>query len=163
MSLHLTVTMVQCVVLYPPGGAFNKLRRCQVFLGNLLKDILHDFCDLPRFKEKQSFIKHRVLDQLKAKGFVLMIFDGDHPERGKLVQPKECEACTKIIQKLRSMKKVLLAGPLSDKQVARKEKSLEKDVCQKLLSMKKMRLAGLPPEQATWNEERFENIVQGKY
>ena len=150
--------MVQYAVLYPPGGAFNKLRCRQVFLVDLLKDILHDFCELSRSKSKQSFVKQRVFDPLKANGYVFMIFVGDHPERGMLVQPNEDKAFEKVVQKLRSMKKVLFG------QIARNEKRLEKEVCQKLTSRKKMRFAGPTPEQAVRKEERFENIaLQGKY
>ena len=117
--------MVQCAVLYPRGGAFNKLRRSQVFLENLLNDVLQDFCMLSSSRlAKVAFVKQRVFDHLKSKGYSFMIFEGDHPERGRLVQPDASEACKVVFQKLRSMKKLLLANP-PPKQATRKEKRLE--------------------------------------
>jgi hypothetical protein len=102
----LVVIMTPIAVLYPRGGAFNKLRGEQTLLENLLKDCLHGYCQLKATAtEKKNYVKAYILDRLDDCGHAFMIFDGDHPERGKLVQPSESEAYKKIMQKLRSMKK----------------------------------------------------------
>jgi hypothetical protein len=100
------IIMSPIVVLYPRGGAFNKLRSEQTLLETLLKDCLYGYGHLKSSAtEKKNYVKKYILDHLDDRGHAFMIFDGDHPERGKLVKPGESEAYKKIMQKLRSMKK----------------------------------------------------------
>jgi hypothetical protein len=115
LSFHRIETMAQQrAILYPRGGAFNKLRSKDVFLERLLTDQLESYSkhDLPG-RMKKDFIKRNIFDSLKANNYVFMIFDGDHPERGQLIQPNENEAYKIVFQKLRSMKKAMMAKRLN--------------------------------------------------
>jgi hypothetical protein len=99
-------TMSQYAVLYPRGGAFNKLRAEQSFLENLLKDSLEGYCELTNSRcVKKNYVKNHIFDALDASGHVFMVFEGEDPTRGKLVQPCESDAYKRIMQKFRSMKK----------------------------------------------------------
>lgn len=115
------------VVLYPRGGAFNKLRAGQSFLENLLQDSLDGYIQLKNCAAvKKSYVKKHIFDCLDSSGHLFMIYEGDHPDRGRLIQPSKMEAYKKIMQKLRSMKKERQA---SAKKLTFKSEKLEKSDC----------------------------------
>jgi hypothetical protein len=100
------VRMPFCAILYPRGGAFNKLRGEQSYLENLLKEHLSGYVQLKSGAAgKKNYVKEHIFDELEKTEHVFMIFYGVSPYNGKLIQPTESEAYKKIMQKLRSMKK----------------------------------------------------------
>lgn len=92
------------VILYPAGGAFNKLRPKQTFLESLLQKNWAGYSTAPAH-EKKAFVLDNIFNPIRASGRVLKIFKGKHPSRGRLVEPKEDEAYERLAQKLRDMKK----------------------------------------------------------
>ena len=106
--------MPRCAVLYPRGGAFNKLRSEQSFLEDLLKECLGGYAQLQcGAAGKKRFVKEHIFDCLDSSGYLFMVYEGDHPDRGRLIQPTESEAYKKIMQKLRSLKKDQKVLPLA--------------------------------------------------
>jgi hypothetical protein len=92
------------VILYPAGGAFNKLRSKQTYLECLIDaNWLRYSMSSPQ--GKREYIRVNILDRIKESGRVLQVFRGKHPENGTLVSPSDDEAMERVSQKLRDMKK----------------------------------------------------------
>jgi hypothetical protein len=92
------------VILYPAGGAFNKLRCKQSFLLDLLDATWLGYSNVP-LVEKTAYIRDHILDCIKSSGRTLMRFEGKHPESGSFVHLSEYDAIEQIRQKLRDTKK----------------------------------------------------------
>lgn len=92
------------VILYPAGGAFNKLRPQQSFLECLLDENWKAYTTAAPH-DKKVYVREHILARIHASGRVLKIFKGKHPDRGCLIEPMEDEALDRIAQKLRDTKK----------------------------------------------------------
>jgi hypothetical protein len=114
------------IVLYPAGGAFNRLRLehpNNVFLENLLEENWARYSEAPSHSKKE-YVRKNIFARIHATGRVLMIFKGD-PVGGNLAEPKEDEAFERIAQRLRDMKKrkktrKTVGGPSMTRKKARK-------------------------------------------
>lgn len=81
------------------GGHFNKLRKKQVFLNQLLDSCVDKYIDA---RNKREFVRDEVL--IKIPGG-LYVFDKD---TGDLYTPNDLEAFERVAQKLRDIKKFRL-------------------------------------------------------
>jgi hypothetical protein len=92
------------VILYPAGGAFNKLRSRQTYLECLIDANWLSY-SMSSPQEKRDYVRENILDRIEKSGRVLKAFRGKHPENGTLISPSDDEAMERISQKLRDMKK----------------------------------------------------------
>jgi hypothetical protein len=92
------------VILYPAGGAFNKLRSRQTYLECLIDANWLSYA-MSSTQGKRDYIRVNILDRITESGRVLKVFRGKHPENGSLASPSDDEAMERISQKLRDMKK----------------------------------------------------------
>lgn len=92
------------VILYPAGGAFNKLRPQQRYLEDLLEQHWRAYSLTPP-SQKRSFVKEHFIDPMKASGRTFQIFKGRSPDQGRLVTLTEDDSMERLSQKLRDAKK----------------------------------------------------------
>jgi hypothetical protein len=92
------------VVLYPAGGAFNKLRKKQVFLEQLLIQHWASYSVTPSHLKKEYVEKH-ILQPIRKSGRQFKIFQGSTPANGSYWIPNADVAFDRLAQKLRDTKK----------------------------------------------------------
>jgi hypothetical protein len=94
----------QDVVLYPAGGAFNKLRKKQLFLEQLLSQHWAEYSATHSHLKKKYVHKH-ILQPIRKSGRTLKIFQGSSPANGFYWIPNDDVAFDRLAQKLRDTKK----------------------------------------------------------
>ena len=95
------------VVLYPAGGAFNKLRKKQVFLEQLLSQHWAEYSAAPSHLKK-DYVQEHILQRIYDTGRTLKIFQGTSPVNGSYFIPEADVAFERLAQKLRDTKKMSL-------------------------------------------------------
>ena len=109
------------VILYPAGGAFNKLRKKQQFLESLLKSQWQRYSEAS-INTKKEFVMTNVLTPIYQSGRQFKIYNLNHRDTGEeeYTIPNLDMACERIAQKLRDMKKAQTAVARLGKKTKRK-------------------------------------------